>query len=162
MTTMTQLVALRHDKDWRARNAVVQANSNGHEVPVEDLLAPARDRSVNVRYWLANLPGATREIYQILARDQDEMVSAAAAQWLLPPDNPGYPASHRHLPTVPDSLVTRNSYSDPARLGEPTPQLAAFPDELTQPLSEDLIRHLTIPSPPDAGRSPGQGVGDGA
>jgi hypothetical protein len=150
LTTVPQLMALRHDKDWRARNAVVWANSNGHEVPVDDLLALACDRSVNVRYWLANLPGATREIYEILSRDEDEMVSAAAELWLLPPDDPGYPANHEHAPTFLDNLVTRTSYTDPARLGEPTPQLAAIPDELTQLPPEELIRQLTALSPPDA------------
>lgn len=147
LTTVPQLMALRHDKDWRARNAVVWANSNGHEVPAEDLLALAHDRSVNVRYWLATFPGATREIYEILSRDEDETVSGVAEHWLLPADDPRYPAN---APTFLDGLVTRTSYSDPARLGEPAPHLAANPGELTQLPPEELIRRLTTPSPPDA------------
>ncbi|MBL7261330.1 hypothetical protein [Paractinoplanes lichenicola] len=147
LTTMPQLLALRHDKDWRARNAVVHANSNGREVPVEDLLALAHDRSVNVRYWLANLPGATREIYEILSHDQDEMVADTAKRWLLAPSNPAYPANHDHVQALFGSLVTRSSYSDPARLGEPTPHLAALPDELTQSSPEELFRRLTTPPP---------------
>jgi Leucine rich repeat variant len=154
LTTVPQLLALRHDKDWRARNAVVWANSDGREVPVEDLLALARDRSVNVRWWLANLPGATREVYEILSRDNDETVSATAQRWLLPPDDPGYPTNHKPTPTFLDSLVTRTNYSDPARLGEPTPHLAAIPDELTQLPREELIRQLTAVPPQDASWTP--------
>ncbi|MBQ0982886.1 hypothetical protein [Micromonospora sp. M61] len=151
LTTLPQLLELRHDKDWRARNAVVWANSNGHEVPVEDLLALACDRSVNVRYWLANLPGATREIYEILSRDNDDLVAGTARQWLLPSDDPGYPANHEPLLTYLDSLMTKTSYSGPERLGAPTPHLAApAADELTQLPPEELIRRLTALSPPDA------------
>jgi hypothetical protein len=145
LVTMPQLRALRLDKDWRARNAVVWANSAGHEVPVADLIALARDRSVNVRYWLANLPGATREIYEVLSSDRDQMVAATARLWLLPPDDPRYPANP--APTFPDGLVTSAGYADPARLGNPTPHLA---DALTRLPPEALIHQLTALSPPDA------------
>lgn len=151
LTTLPQLLELRHDKDWRARNAVVWANSTGHEVPVEDLLALARDRSVNVRYWLANLPGATRKVYEILSLDNDDLVARTARRWLLPSDDPGYPANHEPLPTYLDSLMTTTSYSGPDRLGEPPPHLAASAaDELTQLPPEELVRRLTALSPPDA------------
>ncbi|MBU2664962.1 hypothetical protein KOI35_15775 [Actinoplanes bogorensis] len=118
LVTVPQLQALRHDTHRQARLAVVWANHRRAEVPVDDLLALARDRSFDVRYWLANLAGATREVYEILAHDRDEMVSTTARLWLLPPDDPRSKAGHR------------TGYPDPARLGEPTPFVAATPDEL--------------------------------
>jgi hypothetical protein len=81
-----------HDPSWGVRSSVAWSKSvHGWEIPEDDLLMLARDRSVNVRFWLANLPGATREVYQILAQDVDEVVATAAGLWLLPPDDPRYP-----------------------------------------------------------------------
>jgi hypothetical protein len=99
-TTAAQRRQLVRDPSWGVRNSVAWSKAvHGWDIPEEDLLLLARDRSANVRYWMANLPGATRAVYEILAEDPDEMVAAAARPWLLPPDHPDFPTN-----TPPDKL----------------------------------------------------------
>lgn len=85
-TTAAQRRQLARDPAYAVRATLVHAmNYHGWDIPEEDLLLLARDRSVNVRYWVAALPGSTRPVYKILAEDPDEMVATAARAWLMAP-----------------------------------------------------------------------------
>jgi hypothetical protein len=123
--TAEQRRAMVRDPSWGVRNAVIWGMSTwGWGVPEEDLLLLARDRSVNVRYWLANLAGSTRTVYEILAADPDRHVAATAERWLLSPDDPLFPADDGlgelgELFGLP--LATQGHFERPDQLGRPIP-----------------------------------------
>ncbi|MGC5019085.1 hypothetical protein [Micromonospora sp. DT47] len=129
-TTADQRRRLVRDPAWEVRNSVVWSKAtHGWQVPEEDLLVLARDRSVNVRYWLANLPGATPRVYGILAEDTDEMVANAAQLWLLSPDSAQHPNNHvagieLDLARLLGSGLVRPGHAwGPEHLGQPIPHL---------------------------------------
>jgi hypothetical protein len=141
---------------------------HGWEIPEDDLLTLARDRSVNVRYWLANLPGATREVYQILAQDADEMVATTAGLWLLPPDDPRYPGNHGGqiqsdlAEFLGADLFVQGDFSDSRYLGRPIPHVAPGAcDELAR-----LVVEMSAQTDRVAGgshsRRPAAGTDEGA
>jgi hypothetical protein len=136
-TTAEQRATLVHDPSWEVRNSVVWSKAfYGWDISEDDLLLLAGDRSVHVRWHLANLPGSTRRVYETLAADADESVAAEAKRWLLPPDDPEFPPTQR---TVLDDLlgdmVEQGHHGGPEYLGRPIPNgLRVDPDELEKRL----------------------------
>ncbi|GAA0565203.1 hypothetical protein GCM10010172_55890 [Paractinoplanes ferrugineus] len=127
-TTAEQRHRLVSDPAAQVRSAVSEAKSvHGWEILEEDLMLLARDRSVNVRWWLANGPGATRPVYQVLAEDRDESVATAARAWLMEP--------LRRAPAVDEvagiRVVGPRRMWGPRYVGEPIPHAefdpASFP-----------------------------------
>lgn len=92
-TTAAQRRRLTRDRAASVRASLVHGMARrGWDIPEEDLLRLARDRSANVRFWLANLPGSTRPVYEILAEDPDDQIAVSARQWLRkPPRRGGFP-----------------------------------------------------------------------
>jgi len=157
-TTDIQRRRLVHDPSRTVRNAVVHAKAiHGWDVPEEDLLLLARDRSVNVRFWLATLPGATLPVYEILAEDPDEMVAANARRWLLPADDPRFPGkTARDILT---GLTTQGHFANPRQLGQPIPHaIPEIVEELASRLQQSIdpsgrrpdYRLPERPTPPSA------------
>ncbi|MBM2614843.1 hypothetical protein JIG36_04635 [Actinoplanes sp. LDG1-06] len=107
-TTEEQRRQLARDPAATVRSALLHAMARlGWVIPEDDLLRLARDRSVNVRYWVAGLPGSTRAVYEILAEDPDDQIATNARRWLVPgPERGGFP--------------------DPRRLGRPAPHIDAY------------------------------------
>ncbi|MGK5683176.1 hypothetical protein [Actinoplanes sp. URMC 104] len=129
-TTVAQRRQLVRDPAWEVRSSVVHAKAvHGWEIPETDLLVLARDRSATVRYWLANLPGATRRVYEVLADDPDADIAFNAGLWLLPADDPRHPDAARNPSghALPDMLegmrLTQRHYANPEYLGRPIPQI---------------------------------------
>jgi len=158
-TTAEQRRKLVHDPAWNVRASAVQSiSAYAWDFPADDLFRLARDRSVNVRFWLANLPGSIRPVYELLARDPDDLVASAAGQWLLPPGYPGYPGNrpgevlaeladlidpgdpaNGHGPSDLGGLVVQRRFANPAQLGYPIPEvrgdvLRAVMDRLGDPI----------------------------
>ncbi|GIM94771.1 hypothetical protein [Paractinoplanes toevensis] len=140
-TTAEQRRQLVHDPAQRVRAAVVHAMADhGWDLPEEDLLLLARDRSVNVRYWVATLPGSTRPVYEILAQDPDDMTAAAARQWLMVADQLTHPENS--AAQILRDIAVQGHFANPAQLGRPTPKLdEAGLQELT-----DRMRNPSGPS----------------
>lgn len=122
-TTAAQRRQLVHDRNAQVRAALVLAMATlGWDIPEEDLLLLARDRSANVRFWVASLPGSTRPVYEVLAQDADGQIATNARQWLVNPNNP----AHMGNPSG-EVLVgpgTRRRFPKPAQLGRPTPEIS--------------------------------------
>ena len=114
LTTAAQRGRLVRDPAAPVRVSLLHAMAtHGWDLPEQGLLTLARDRSVNVRYWLAGLPGSTRPVYEILAQDSDDQIATNARQWLTNPSNPG------HLRDT--SRLALGRFSNPAQLGRPGP-----------------------------------------
>jgi hypothetical protein len=144
-TTAEQRRRMVQDPSWEVRSAVVAAKSiNGWDLPEEDLLTLARDLSVNVRYHLANLSGATRAVYDILADDSDEMVARNACAWLLPPDDPEYPGNRTADGGLLAGLMQQGHFGSPDYLGRPIPE---FPTEAIEELERRTL-DMTDPQDP--------------
>jgi hypothetical protein len=112
LTTPEQRTRLVRDPAAPVRVSSVNAMATlGWDIPEKDLLVLARDRSVNVRYWLAGLPGSTRPVYEVLAQDPDGQIATNARQWLTNPSNPA------HLGDTSGHAFGR--FSNPAQLGRP-------------------------------------------
>ncbi|MBL7254337.1 hypothetical protein [Paractinoplanes lichenicola] len=112
LTTAGQRAQLVRDPAAPVRASLVNAMATlGWDIPEQDLLTLARDRSVNVRYWLAGLPGSTRAVYEVLAQDPDEQIATNARQWLTHPSNPA------HLGDT--SGLALGRFPNPAQLGRP-------------------------------------------
>jgi len=106
-TTAAQRRQLTRDPAAQVRASVVHAMArHGWNIAEEDLLRLAADRSLNVRFWVANLPGSTRPVYETLAEDPDDQIAVSARQWLQKPAGPGH-------------TVGRRRFSNPAQLGRP-------------------------------------------
>lgn len=83
-TTAAQRQDLMHDPIATVRAAVVYAGAtHGWDIPEDDLLRLARDRSALVRYQVAMLAGFLPPLYDILTQDPDESVATAARESLL-------------------------------------------------------------------------------
>jgi hypothetical protein len=112
LTTAAQRGRLVRDPSAPVRVSLVHAMAIlGWDIPEQDLLKLARDRSVNVRYWLAGLPGSTRAVYEVLAQDPDDQIATNARQWLTNPSNPA------HLGDT--AALALGRFSNPAQLGRP-------------------------------------------
>jgi len=128
-TTAAQRRQLVRDPVARVRAAVVHGVAiHGWDIPEEDLLLLARDRSALVRFWVAALPGSTRPVYRILAEDPAEEIATAARAWLMAPDNP---TTTPDLPNqVLGGIAVQGHFTNPAQLGRPIPKIRQ--DDLEQ------------------------------